>query len=254
MSQVLNPSPAHGTALAINDLSFSYGGKKALDQVSFEVRKGECTLLLGPNGAGKSTLFALITRLYDTRSGFIGLCGFDVKKQTSKALAHLGVVFQQSTLDMDLTVLQNLTYHTALHGMGRKLANQRIQEELERLGMYERRKEKIRQLNGGHRRRVEIARALLHKPTLLLLDEPTVGLDVPSRQDIVEHVHRLVKTDQIAVLWATHLIDEIDSEDSLVILHKGQIKAKGLVDDVLQQTGVLSIKDAFYKLTQGDQA
>jgi ABC-2 type transport system ATP-binding protein len=251
MSQTLSETLAPNKALVIEDVSFSYSGKKALDQVSFVINSGECTLLLGPNGAGKSTLFALITRLYDTRSGRIELCGFDIKKHTSKALAHLGVVFQQSTLDLDLTVMQNLNYHAALHGMGHKLAKQRILQELERLNMLDRRFEKIRQLNGGHRRRVEIARALLHKPSLLLLDEPTVGLDVPSRQDIVEHVHRLAKDEGLAVLWASHLIDEIYPDDHLIILHKGQIKATGSVDEILQQAGVLTIKDAFYKLTQG---
>ena len=238
-------------ALSIEDLSFSYSGKKALDHVKFVIQQGECTLLLGPNGAGKSTLFSLITRLYDSRGGRITLCGYDVKSQTSKALARLGVVFQQTTLDLDLTVMQNLTYHAALHGMGGKLTKQRVQQELERLGMYERRLEKVRQLNGGHRRRVEIARALLHKPSVLLLDEPTVGLDVPSRQDIVEHVHRLVKDEYIAVLWASHLIDEIYPDDKLIILHKGQIKATGSVNEILNITDAPSIKDAFYKLTQG---
>ncbi len=253
MNPVLTGTLAQVKALVVEDVSFSYSGKKALDQVGFTINSGECTLLLGPNGAGKSTLFALITRLYDTRSGSIELCGYDIKKHTSKALARLGVVFQQSTLDLDLTVLQNLYYYAALHGMGRKLANQRIQQELERLAMYERRFEKVRQLNGGHRRRVEIARALLHKPSLLLLDEPTVGLDVPSRQDIVEHVHRLAKDEGLAVLWATHLIDEVYPDDRLVILHKGQVKATGSVDEVLLQTGAATIKDAFYKLTQGIQ-
>ena len=146
--------------LKVEELSFSYPAKKALDNVNFTVAAGECTILLGPNGAGKSTLFSLITRLYDTRAGKIELCGFDVKKQTRQALANLGVVFQQTTLDLDLTVAQNLRYHAALHGMSRKLANQRIAEELERLNMLERRNEKVRQLNGGHKRRVEIARAL----------------------------------------------------------------------------------------------
>ena len=241
-------------ALSIKDVSFSYGGKKALNQIDFKIRPGECTILLGPNGAGKSTLFSLITRLYDTRSGLIELCGFNVKQQTRKALAKLGVVFQQSTLDMDLTVMQNLRYHAALHGMSRKLSRQRIQEELERLDMYERRFEPVRQLNGGHRRRVEIARALLHKPSLLLLDEPTVGLDVPSRQDIVEHVHQLAAEQKLAVLWASHLIDEIYPEDRLIVLHKGRIKAKGAIDDVLKMSNTASIKEAFYQLTQGEQA
>jgi ABC-2 type transport system ATP-binding protein len=113
--------------LLIEDLSFAYGSKTALDKVGFSLQPGECTVLLGPNGAGKSTLFSLITRLYDTHQGRIELCGFDIKKQTRPALAKLGVVFQPTTLDMDLTVLPNLRYHTALHGMGRPLANQRIQ-------------------------------------------------------------------------------------------------------------------------------
>ena len=238
-------------ALCIEQLSYTYSGKKALDQVSFSIQPGECTLLLGPNGAGKSTLFSLITRLYDSRDGQISLCGYDIKRQTRLALTKLGVVFQQSTLDMDLTVMQNLLYHTALHGIARKVALPRIQQELERLNMFERRFEKIRQLNGGHRRRVEIARALLHKPALLLLDEPTVGLDVPSRLAIVDYVHQLAVEENLAVLWASHLIDEIFPDDHLVVLHKGSVKAKGTVAEVLFVTECTSIKEAFYSLTQG---
>ena len=242
-------------ALSVEELSFSYGGKKALDSVNFKIQPGECTILLGPNGAGKSTLFSLITRLYDTRDGRITLCGFDIKRQTRLALAKLGVVFQQTTLDMDLTVMQNLRYHTALHGMGRKQAESRAQQELERLNMYERRFEKIRQLNGGHRRRVEIARALLHEPSVLLLDEPTVGLDMPSRQVIVEYVHRLAAEKKLAVLWASHLVDEIYPEDHLIVLYEGQVKANGSVDEVLKAANALTVKDVFYMLTQdGGQA
>lgn len=238
------------SALEITELSFSYGSKKVLDDVSFNVNSGECTMLLGPNGAGKSTLFSLITRLYDSRNGSLKLCGYDVRKDSSQALAQLGVVFQQTTLDSDLTVMQNLRYHTALHGIGRKLANQRIQEELERLEMYDRRREKVRHLNGGHKRRVEIARALLHKPKLLLLDEPTVGLDVPSRQSIVDHVHRLSVESDLAVLWATHLIDEIFPQDQLVILHKGRVMTKCKVEALLKKTGS-SVHEVFNKLTRG---
>ncbi len=238
-------------ALAVENLSFSYANKKALDQVGFSVKPSECTILLGPNGAGKSTLFSLITRLYDSREGSIQLCGFDIKNQTRNALANLGVVFQQTTLDLDLTVMQNLRYHASLHGMGGKLAKKRIQIELERLNMYDRCSEKIRQLNGGHRRRVEIARALLHEPALLLLDEPTVGLDVPSRLSIVEHVHKLAAEHGLAVLWATHLIDEIYQDDQLIILHNGKIKAKGKVSDVLKITKSSSVNEAFAFYTQG---
>jgi ABC-2 type transport system ATP-binding protein len=239
------------SALAVAGLSFAYGPKKALDNVSFSVQAGECAILLGPNGAGKSTLFSLITRLYDAREGSIRLCGFDVKQNSKQALARLGVVFQQTTLDADLSVTQNLRYHATLHGIGRKAADIRIQEELERLNMFERRHEKVRQLNGGHKRRVEIARALLHKPSLLLLDEPTVGLDMPSRQAIVDHVHDLVGQQGLAVLWATHLIDEIAEQDSLIVLDKGVIKASGKLADVLQATGAVNAAQVFAQLTQG---
>ena len=241
-------------ALQVENINFSYSGKKALDDVSFSVNTSECAFLLGPNGAGKSTLFSLITRLYDYRQGKISLCGFDVKGRTTKALAKLGVVFQQSTLDLDLSVMQNLRYHTALHGIGRKQAKQRIQEELERFNMFDRRFEKIRELNGGHRRRVEIARALLHRPSLLILDEPTVGLDVPSRQAIVEHVHQLASEGELAVLWASHLIDEIYPTDQLIILDKGIVKAQGAVATVQKATQTTSIHDAFFQLTQAGVA
>lgn len=238
-------------ALSIEDLSFAYGNKRALDQINVQVKHGECCILLGPNGAGKSTLFALITRLYDSHHGRIELCGYDVREQSRQALAHLGVVFQQTTLDPDLSVTQNLRYHAALHGIGRREADKRIQEELERLNMYERSHEKVRQLNGGHKRRVEIARALLHKPQLLLLDEPTVGLDMPSREAIVQHVHDLVKEQHLAVLWATHLMDEIAEQDSLVVLHRGQIRAQGGLHDLLAESDTDNVEQLFKHYTLG---
>jgi ABC-2 type transport system ATP-binding protein len=236
-------------ALSVENVSYAYGAKKALDGVNFSVRRGECAILLGPNGAGKSTLFALITRLYDSREGRVVINGFDVRRDSRRALAGLGVVFQQPTLDPDLSVLQNLHYHCDLHGLPRWTANARIREELERQGMYARRWEKVRQLNGGHRRRVEIARALLHQPALLLLDEPTVGLDVPSRRAIVEYVHRLCAERQVAVLWASHLIDEIHAGDRLLILHQGRLRAQGAVADILAETQTANVGEAFQKLT-----
>lgn len=237
-------------ALAVEGLSYAYGQKSALSEIGFSVAQGDCTILLGPNGAGKTTLFSLITHLFDSREGSVQINGLDVRRQSCEALARLGVVFQQTTLDMDLSVLQNLNYHASLHGMSRSQAASRIQEELERQGMFERRLEKVRQLNGGHRRRVEIARALLHKPALLLLDEPTVGLDVPSRKAIVEHVHALCRDTGLAVLWATHLIDEIYPDDKLVILHQGEVKASGSVDSVCELVGAQNIGEAFDALTK----
>lgn len=240
-------------ALLVDQVSLSYGPKLALDRVSFEVFRGECVILLGPNGAGKSSLFSLITRLYDSREGSIDIAGFPLKRNSSKALSQMGVVFQQSTLDMDLSVESNLLYHADLHGLSRKQAKIRLQEELERQGMYDRRHEKARQLNGGHRRRVEIARALLHQPALLLLDEPTVGLDMPSRKAIVDYVHSLATEHGIAVLWATHLVDEIFDTDRLILLHKGRIRFQGLVPQLLQEAGAPSIATAFQQLTREEK-
>ena len=236
-------------ALTVQGVSFAYGPKTALNRVSFEVDEGQCAMLLGPNGAGKSTLFSLITRLYDSSEGHIRIGGYDVRHQSREALGRLGVVFQQPTLDLDLTVMQNLRYHSALQGLSGREANLRIQEELERQNMFERRLERVRQLNGGHRRRVEIARALLHRPDLLLLDEPTVGLDVPSRQTIVDYVHELCHERRASVLWATHLIDEVRVRDHLVVLDQGVVKANGCVPEVLTELGVSTVGEAFRHLT-----
>ncbi len=214
-------------ALEVADLSFRYGAKEALKGVSFRVQPGEFCALLGPNGAGKSTLFALLTRLFVARQGRISVMGRDLQADPRAALAQMGVVFQQSTLDLDLSVARNLAYFGALHGLSRREAQLRAGEVLERLDMAERAREKTRALNGGHRRRLEIARALMHRPRLLLLDEPTVGLDARARAAITAHVHDLARSDGIAVLWATHLVDEVAPEDTVLILHRGQILETG---------------------------
>jgi ABC-2 type transport system ATP-binding protein len=246
MAQEMN-SPT----LEVAGLSYDFGKGPVLKDVGFRVEKGSFAVLLGPNGAGKTTLISLITRLYDSPTGQIRVAGHDVKRHSGRALARIGVVFQQSTLDLDLTVRQNLYYHAALHGLGRREAGERIEQELGRFEMLERAGEKVRGLNGGHRRRVEIARALLHRPDFLLLDEPTVGLDVASRRAIVAHAHRLARESGIAVLWATHLIDEIVDGDDVIVLHKGEIVAQGSVDEVNRATGAATIADSFDRLTGG---
>ncbi len=245
------PGNAAGcAALEVEGLSYSFGARFALQEVAFTIRAGEFVVLLGPNGAGKTTLFSLVTHLYESRKGAIHIGGEDLRQRSSRALAQIGVVFQQPTLDLDLTVRQNLLYHGALHGMTRRATEERMEVELTRLGMAERGPEKVRRLNGGHRRRVEIARALLHRPRLLLLDEPTVGLDVPTRRGIVEHVHDLSRQDAIAVLWATHLIDEVFDDDRVIVLHEGSIRAQGAVGDVVRDAGGGSIGEAFDALTR----
>jgi ABC-2 type transport system ATP-binding protein len=245
------PAPVSRPALLVENLSFTYQTARVLDDVSFTVGRGRFTALLGPNGAGKTTLFSLITRLLATRQGRIAICGHDIRDAAWRSLAPLGIVFQQPTLDLDLTVRQNLHYFARLRGLSRAEAEHRIERELTRLGMVERAPETVRSLNGGHRRRVEIARALLHDPQLLLLDEPTVGLDFPSRKAIVAHVHELAAERDIGILWATHLIDEIRPTDDLIILHRGRMVESGTVDEVLARTRAPSLDAAFTTLTRG---
>ncbi|MGI9357356.1 MAG: ABC transporter ATP-binding protein [Rhizobiaceae bacterium] len=231
----------------VDNLTHRYGRRTALEDVSFKIRSGTFCALLGPNGAGKSTLFSLMTRLFIPTEGRIEIAGFDLGKNPRKALGRLGVVFQQPTLDLDLTVQQNMLYYAALHGVSRWKAGRRIRESLERLDMAERRKEKVRELNGGHRRRMEIARALLHEPDVLLLDEPTIGLDTGTRHAITKHVHDLVRHDGLTVLWATHLTDEVRADDQLVIIHEGKIVADGVCALV---RGEERLNDTFARLTK----
>ena len=235
--------------LRVENLSYAFGKKSVLNAISFHVEGGSCNILLGPNGAGKSTLFSLVTRLYASADGRIEINGKDLRRHSYKALADLGVVFQQPTLDLDMTVIQNLRYHAALYGLSRQQARIHIEQELERQDMFDRRYEKVRQLNGGHRRRVEIARALLHQPSVLLLDEPTVGLDIASRQSIVEHIHQLATQDNLAVLWATHLIDEVYDSDQLIVLHQGRVLADGQVSELVETHNADNVSDLFQQLT-----
>jgi ABC-2 type transport system ATP-binding protein len=243
------PNAEGPAALSVEAVSHSYGKRKALDNVSFEVRPSSFTVLLGLNGAGKSTLFSLITRLYSTQTGAIRIFGFEVGQTPGEALRRLGVVFQARTLDMDLSIQQNLLYHAALHGIGAQETKARAAIVLNQIAMSDRAKDKVRDLSGGQMRRVEIARALLHHPQMLLLDEPTVGLDIKARADILVHVRQLVALSGIGVLWTTHLIDEIQPEDDVVVLHQGKIIDKGRVSDVVARAGAADMRAAFTKLT-----
>jgi ABC-2 type transport system ATP-binding protein len=246
----LSPAAQDADALVVDRVSFAYSrGQPALDEVGFRVPAGRFTALLGPNGAGKTTLMSLVTRLFHARAGSITVCGFDLQRASRAALAAMGIVFQRPTLDLDLTVEQNLRYAASLQGLPGGLAKRRIAQELERAAISDRRRAPARTLSGGLRRRVELARALLHEPRLLILDEPTVGLDIDSRRAIVEHVHHMCAERNLAVLWTTHLIDEIWPGDQVVILGDGRVRAIGTIDEILAQAGCANLADAYRQLT-----
>lgn len=235
-------------ALSVRGVSHSFGATRALDDVSLTVEEGAFVALLGVNGAGKTTLFSLVTRLYDNVTGEIRVFGHDLRRNPGPALAELGVVFQSRALDGDLTVAQNLSYHAALHGLPRRVARERSDAALAAVGLEPQRGKRVAALSGGQQRRAEIARALLHQPRLLLLDEPTVGLDVKSRREVVRLVRALVRDTGVGVLWATHLFDEIEDDDEVVLLHRGRVLEtgraraiageRGLAESFLAMTGI----------------
>ncbi|MEO6322753.1 MAG: ATP-binding cassette domain-containing protein [Polaromonas sp.] len=220
--------------LSAQDLHKSYAGKHALQGVSLNLHAGEIVALLGPNGAGKSTLLQLLTGLFSPDQGLIHVLGYDMRIQASRALAGLGVVFQQSALDLDLSVEANLLFHTDLHGISRTLARQRIDEELALAGMSAQAKAMVRSLSGGTRRKVELVRALLHRPRVLLMDEATAGLDMASRQQLLAAVRLLARDQGVAVLWATHLAEEVKVADRLILLDKGTVRFSGSTGDFME--------------------
>jgi ABC-2 type transport system ATP-binding protein len=237
-------------ALSVEGVSHAYGQRRVLDNVSLTVPQGRFTAVLGLNGAGKTTLLSLITRLFDTQSGSISVLGHRIDREPGEALRRLGVVFQARTLDLDLSVMDNLMFHAALHGIGGREARRRSTAALGDVGMADRAKDKARNLSGGQMRRVEIARSLLHGPSLLVLDEPTVGLDVASKLAIVTHVRNLVRERGVGVLWTTHLFDEIEPSDQILVLHLGKSLARGAVGDVVTASGKDNLRAAFASLTE----
>jgi ABC-2 type transport system ATP-binding protein len=244
------PLSSEPDALTVDGLTHKIGDRVVLQDIALTVPAGRFVTLLGPNGAGKTTLLSLVTRLYNAQQGSISVFGHDVRKESSAALSMMGVVFQQRAIDPDLTARQNLSYHAALHGLPGKVARARIATEFERMNLVEDADRKIRTLSGGESRRIEIARALLHNPKLLLCDEATVGLDVRSRADILADVRGLVRDRAMAVLWATHLIDEVEPEDFVIILHRGKVRRQGSAAEIAAALGADGLNDAFRRVTE----
>jgi ABC-2 type transport system ATP-binding protein len=241
----VSPAPL----LQVDGATKSYGSRKALDGVSLAVDAGEFVALLGPNGAGKTTLFQLLTGLFVADGGRIVVGGQDIRRSAVAVLATLGVVFQQPTLDLDLTVRGNLRFHARLHGLGGRRARSRIEDELGRAGLAADADRLCRTLSGGNRRKVELARALLHEPRLLLMDEPTVGLDPASRRSLLDYVRSRCRERALGVLWATHLVDEAEGADRVLVLHQGRLLSEGTPAQLTEKTGMATVADAFIELT-----
>jgi ABC-2 type transport system ATP-binding protein len=245
------PLPMHeanGTALRVTGVRKSYGTRVALGGVDIAVARGEFVALLGPNGAGKSTLFQLLTGLFTADDGTVEVAGHDLRRQPIPALAAIGVVFQQPTLDLDLTVEASLLFHARLHGIGGREARRRIDAALRRCDLADRAHERARALSGGNRRRVELARALLHEPDVLLMDEATVGLDPASRRQLLEQV-LAIRTGGAGVLWATHLVDEAEAADRVVVLHRGEVLAVGTPRELVAEARAPTLAAAFLQMT-----
>ncbi len=237
------------SALLLDNVVKTYGPIRAVNGVSFVAQPGEFIALLGPNGAGKSTLFQLLSGLFVPDSGRIEVMGHDMSRDAVPALARLGIVFQQPTLDLELSVTANLLFHAGLHGIPRIVAKPRIEAELDRLGLADRANDKAATLSGGNRRRVELARALLHQPKVLLMDEATVGLDPGSRTDLLKLLLDMRTERKVAVLWATHLCDEVTGADRVIVMHKGKLLADTTPQKLVAAAGVATVEQAFLAMT-----
>jgi ABC-2 type transport system ATP-binding protein len=223
--------------IQVQNLTHRYGDRVALSRVSFEVKKGEIFGLLGPNGGGKSTLFRILSTMMVPSEGSVSLAGHDVVRDPASVRRHVGVVFQTQSLDKALTVEENLRAQGHLHGLSGAVLSGRMQGAMEKLGLADRRKDLVDTLSGGLRRRVEIAKALLHKPQVLLMDEASTGLDPAARRDLSRHVENLRSEEGVTILLTSHILEEADRCDRLVLLHQGNIVAQGSPQELRASIG-----------------
>ena len=235
--------------LRTTDLTKRYGTRTALQGLSLQIAAGQFVALLGPNGAGKSTLFQVLTGMFAADEGEVEVAGHSLRHAASAALRHIGVVFQQMSLDLDLSILRNLLFQADLHGLPRRLAHARIATACERLNIDADLHRKVRELSGGNRRKVELARAGLHRPAVLLMDEATVGLDPKSRQELLAALREDVRQRGVCVLWATHRVEEAEQADRVLVLHKGSLLADGTPAEVRQGLGGATLEAGFIART-----
>ena len=213
--------------VAISAVSYRYGQRLALDDFSLNIGQGEIFAFLGPNGSGKTTLFRLLSTLIPLQTGSICVAGFDTKTDLEQVRRNLGVVFQAPSLDRKLSVRENLQHQGRLYGLAGSELRSRSDEMLSRLKLSDRSADLVESLSGGLRRRVELAKCLLHRPSVLLLDEPSTGLDPGARLDLWQYLTQLRNESDVTVILTTHLLDEADRADRIAILHEGREVALG---------------------------
>jgi ABC-2 type transport system ATP-binding protein len=234
--------------IQVENLTHRYGERTALSDVSFEVAQGEIFGLLGPNGGGKSTLFRILSTMMAPSEGRAVIGGCDVVRDRAAVRRQVGVVFQTQSLDKALTVEENLRAQGHLHGLSGALLRERMEHAMTQLGLVDRRKDVVEKLSGGLRRRLEIAKALLHKPPVLLMDEASTGLDPAARRDLTRHIERLRDQEGVTILLTTHVLEEADRCNRLVLLHRGQVVTEGSPHALRSRIGgdvvVLETEDA----------
>jgi len=239
--------------IKVENLTKKFKDFTAVDNISFNVKKGEFFAFLGPNGAGKTTTIKTLITLLKPTKGKITLNGYDVIKQSSKVRSSFGIVFQDSSLDEELTALENMEFHGILYNVSKKIRKERTEELLKMVELWDRRKEYVKHFSGGMKRRLEIARGLLHHPKVLFLDEPTLGLDPQTRKHIWSYIRDLNKKEGITIFFTTHYIEEaVKVAEKIAIIDKGKIITKGSTKDLMEETNTESLEDAFIKLTGHD--
>ena len=212
-------------AIDVSNLSYHYGARQALKDLTLSIDRGEIFAFLGPNGGGKTTLFRLLSTLIPLQRGQVQILGFDVGRQTAAVRAEIGVVFQAPSLDKKLTVAENIRHQGHLYGLSGGELRRRQNEMLQRLGLADRAGERTEALSGGLRRRVELAKGMLHQPRLLILDEPSTGLDPGARADLWDYLTQIRRRDGVTVVLTTHLLEEAERADRIAILHEGSLVA-----------------------------
>lgn len=236
--------------ITVTDLTKKFGDVTAVDHVSFEVKEGELFALLGPNGAGKSTTIKMLTTLLKPTSGTLTLAGHDVTREQDAARKSFGIVFQDPSVDTEMTAYENMELHAALYGVKGSQTKQRIQDLLELVELWDRKDTLVKNFSGGMKRRLEIARGLLHHPHVLFLDEPTLGLDTQTRNLLWDYVKKMSRSESMTVFFTTHYLEEAEGvADRIAIIDHGKLIALGTSQELTKQTGTKTLEEAYLELT-----